>query len=272
MVPFIKMHGLGNDFVVLDVRRNALALTENQILFLADRRRGVGFDQLVLIEEPQSTEAAARIRFFNGDSSEAGACGNGTRCVAAFLMDETDAENIQLETGSGVLSAWRSAGGLVTVDMGPPRLDWTDIPLSEKMDTLHLPISAGDLSDPVGVGMGNPHCVYFVDDAESVSLAEIGPEIEHHSLFPERTNVEVASPNGDNHFRLRVWERGAGITDACGTGACATAVAAHRRGLSGRSVTLDLDGGSLNIEWRDEDDHVLMTGPVSTSFTGMVAL
>lgn len=272
MVPFIKMHGLGNDFVVLDARTNAVALAENQILVLADRRRGIGFDQLVLIEEPESTEATARIRFFNSDGSEAGACGNGTRCVAALLMDETNAENIHLETGGGVLSAWRSVGGLVTVDMGPPRLDWTDIPLSEKMDTLHLPISAGELSDPVGVSMGNPHCVYFVDDAESVSLAERGPVIEHHNLFPERTNVEVASPKGDNHFRLRVWERGAGITDACGTGACATAVAAYRRGLSGRSVTLDLDGGSLNIQWRDEDDHVLMTGPVSISFTGMVAL
>lgn len=272
MVPFIKMHGLGNDFVVLDARTTPLALTEDQIRALTDRRRGVGCDQLVLIEAPKNTNAAARIRFFNSDGSEAGACGNGTRCVAALLMDETDAEIIHLETGGGALSAQRSANGLITVDMGPPRLDWANIPLCEEMDTLHLPVSTDNLSDPVGVGMGNPHCVFFVDDAEAIPLAKIGPEIEHHAIFPERTNVEIASPNGENSFRLRVWERGAGITDACGTGACATAVAAHRRGLSGRSVTLDLDGGSLKIEWRNGDNHVLMTGPVSTSFTGMVAL
>ena len=156
--------------------------------------------------------------------------------------------------------------------MGPANLDWADIPLSEAIDSLHLPVAEGNLSDPVGVGMGNPHCVFFVEDAEAVPLEKIGPEIEHHALFPERTNVEIASPKGENRFRLRVWERGSGITDACGTGACAAAVAAHRRGLSGRSVTLDLDGGSLDIQWRKKDDHVLMTGPFATSFTGSVTL
>ncbi|MBE90385.1 MAG: diaminopimelate epimerase [Rhodospirillaceae bacterium] len=272
MVPFIKMHGLGNDFVVLDARMRPLALTESQILSLADRRRGVGFDQLVLIEKPQTAGAAARIRFFNSDGSEAGTCGNGTRCLAALLMDETNTNQILLETLSGMHSAQRGTSGLVTVDMGPANLDWAGIPLSEAIDSLHLPVSEGNLSDPVGVGIGNPHCVFFVEDAEAVPLEKIGPEIEHHALFPERTNVEIASPNGENRFRLRVWERGSGITDACGTGACATAVAAHRRGLSGRSVTLDLDGGYLDIEWRKKDDHVLMTGPVATSFTGSVAL
>ena len=272
MVPFVKMHGLGNDFVVLDVRMRPLTLTETQILALADRRRGVGFDQLVLIEKPQTSDATARIRFFNSDGSEAGACGNGTRCLAALLMDETNTNQILLETLSGTVAAQKRASGLVTVDMGPANLDWADIPLSEAIDLLHLPVAEGNLSDPVGVGMGNPHCVFFVEDAEAVPLEKIGPEIEHHALFPERTNVEIASPKGENRFRLRVWERGSGITDACGTGACAAAVAAHRRGLSGRSVTLDLDGGSLDIQWRKKDDHVLMTGPFATSFTGSVTL
>ena len=272
MVPFVKMHGLGNDFVVLDARMRPLTLTETQILALADRRRGVGFDQLVLIEKPQTSDATARIRFFNSDGSEAGACGNGTRCLAALLMDETNTNQILLETLSGTVAAQKRASGLVTVDMGPANLDWADIPLSEAIDSLHLPVAEGNLSDPVGVGMGNPHCVFFVEDAEAVPLEKIGPEIEHHALFPERTNVEIASPKGENRFRLRVWERGSGITDACGTGAWAAAVAAHRRGLSGRSVTLDLDGGSLDIQWRKKDDHVLMTGPFATSFTGSVTL
>ena len=272
MVPFVKMHGLGNDFVVLDARMRPLTLTESQILALADRRRGVGFDQLVLIEKPQTSDATARIRFFNSDGSEAGACGNGTRCLAALLMDETNTNQILLETLSGTVAAQKRASGLVTVDMGPANLDWADIPLSEAIDSLHLTVAEGNLSDPVGVGMGNPHCVFFVEDAEAVPLERIGPEIEHHALFPERTNVEIASPKGENRFRLRVWERGSGITDACGTGACAAAVAAHRRGLSGRSVTLDLDGGSLDIQWRKKDDHVLMTGPFATSFTGSVTL
>jgi diaminopimelate epimerase len=158
---------------------------------------------------------------------------------------------------------------LITVDMGLPQRDWQAIPLSQDTDTLHLPVSEGGLAGPVGLGMGNPHCVFFVDDAEAVALAKIGPKIEHHPLFPERTNVEVASPAGPDRFRLRVWERGAGITQACGTGACATAVAANLRGLAGRTVTLQLDGGELNIAWRESDDHVLMTGPVATSFEGV---
>lgn len=272
MVPFVKMHGLGNDFVVIDGRRESYTLAEDQIRAIADRRRGVGCDQLVLIEPAQNGAAAARLRFFNADGSEAGACGNGTRCVAAHLMAETGGTGIALETLGGALSARKGEDGLVTVDMGPARLDWAEIPIAEDLDTLHLPVEVGALKDPVGVGMGNPHCVFFVEDADVVDLAGIGPGIEHHPLFPERTNVEIASPLGGDRFRLRVWERGAGITDACGSGACAAAVAAHRRGLSGREVALELDGGRLDIEWREKDGHVLMTGPVATSFTGELAL
>ncbi|MBL23807.1 MAG: diaminopimelate epimerase [Rhodospirillaceae bacterium] len=270
MVSFVKMHGLGNDFVVIDGRAAPFAPDEGQIRTIADRRRGVGCDQLVLIE-PAQNGAAARLRFFNADGGEAGACGNGTRCAAAHLMAENGTSVIELETSGGALSAKKADDDLFTVDMGPARLDWADIPVGEAMDTLHLPVSNGPLSDPVGVGMGNPHCVFFVEDAEAIDLAELGPNIEHHALFPERTNVEIASPKGEDRFRLRVWERGVGITEACGTGACATAVAAHRRELAGRKVVLDLDGGQLDIEWREADSHVLMTGPVATSFTGEIA-
>lgn len=271
MIPFVKMHGLGNDFVVIDGRRESYALDTDRIRAIADRRRGVGCDQLVLIEAVQNGAADARLRFFNADGGEAGACGNGTRCVAAHLMDEAGNAEIALETLGGALSARMGADGLVSVDMGPARLDWDEVPIGENLDTLHLPVEEGDLRDPVGVGMGNPHCVFFVEDAEAVDLAALGPRIEHHSLFPDRTNVEVASGIGPDRFRLRVWERGVGITEACGTGACGTAVAAHRRGLSGRKVALDLDGGRLDIEWREIDGHVLMTGPVATSFTGELA-
>ena len=268
MIPFVKMHGLGNDFVVIDGRADPISLNDEQIRAIADRRRGVGCDQLVLIERSENTGAMARLRFFNADASEAGACGNATRCVAAQLMEEANIDHIQLQTAAGLLSARRAEDDLITVDMGPARLDWRDIPLAQDTDSLHLPVTAGVLTDPVGVGMGNPHCVFFTDDAEAIPLDELGPLVEHHSLFPKRTNVEVASKTSENRFRLRVWERGAGITEACGTGACAAAVGAYRRGLSDRAVTLDLDGGALDIEWRETDGHVLMTGPVATSFIG----
>ena len=257
MLPFVKMHGLGNDFVVIDGRERQIALAETDIRAIADRRRGVGCDQLVLIENAtksaENTENGpieARIRFFNADGSESGACGNGSRCVAAGLMVEKGSERLDIETESGILHAEKGENGLITIDMGPPQRDWRAIPLAEDADPLHLPVATGDLRDPVGIGMGNPHCVFFVDDAEAVDLATLGPEIEHHPLFPERSNVEVASAAGPDRFRLRVWERGAGITQACGTGACATAVAAVRKGLTSRKATVNLDGGPLHIYWR----------------------
>jgi len=269
MIPFIKMHGLGNDFVVLDLRAGAPAPDADGARAIADRRRGIGCDQLILIEPSETKGADVRLRFLNADGSESGACGNGTRCVASLLMDENGADRLVLETLAGKLEATKAGPDAFTVDMGPARLDWRDIPLSEACDTADLDIALGPLTHPAAVNMGNPHCVFFVEDAEDIELAAFGPQIEHHPLFPQRTNVEVATVIDHEHIRLRVWERGAGLTLACGSGACAAAVAAVRRDLAGRRVELIMDGGALAAEWR-EDGHVLLTGPVATSFTGML--
>jgi diaminopimelate epimerase len=272
MIAFTKMHGLGNDFVVIDRRKGGVTLSAGQMQAIADRHRGVGYDQLVFIDRPANGSADVAFRFHNQDGSEAGACGNGTRCVAAAVMDETGRDSLSIETQAGTLSAERRSDGLFSVNMGPARMDWRDIPLSEAQDTASLPVTVGPLTDPVAVGMGNPHCVFFVADAEAVDLETHGPAIEHHPLFPERTNVEVASVTGKDKIRLRVWERGVGITLACGSGACATGVAAHRRGLTGRCVDIAVDGGgTLSVEWR-EDGDVVLTGPVAISFRGEIAL
>ena len=267
MIPFTKMHGCGNDFVVIDAREAPVTLDEGALSAVADRRRGVGCDQIVIVEPARNGEAEVYFRFHNADGSAAGACGNGTRCVASRLMDESGADRIAIETVAGLLGAERRADGLVAVDMGPALADWRDIPLAQEADTLHLDVTIGPLGDPVAVGVGNPHCVFFVDDAEAVELDVLGPEIEHHALFPERTNVEVATVLAPDRIRLRVWERGVGITQACGSGACAALVACHRRGLTGRAAEIEVDGGMLGVEWRD-DDRVILTGPVATSFTG----
>jgi len=266
---FIKMHGLGNDFVVLDGRQNGIALSAEQARALADRHTGVGCDQVIVIEPARDKSADAFMRIHNADGGEVMACGNASRCIASLLMAETGKQEIVLETGAGLLNAKAANGGNVTVDMGPAKLEWNEIPLAEETDTLHLSFSRGDLKDPVAVNVGNPHTVFFVDDAEAIDLETVGPEIEHHPFFPERTNVEAAQVISPDKIRLRVWERGAGITQACGTGACATLVAAHRRGLTGRKASIMLDGGTLEIEWL-ENNHVMMTGPVATSFTGTV--
>jgi diaminopimelate epimerase len=267
-LAFVKMHGLGNDFVVLDGRARALALTDAEARAIADRHTGVGCDQIIVIEPARNGAADAFMRIRNADGGEVAACGNASRCVAAMIMQETGRNTATLETVAGILHA-HAAGNQVTVDMGPARIDWRDIPLAEEADTLHLKFSRGALRDPVAVGMGNPHAVFFVPNAEAVDLATLGPEIEHHPFFPERTNVEAAHVLARDKIRLRVWERGAGITQACGTGACATLVAAHRRGLSDRKATVILDGGPLEIAWL-ENNHVTMTGPVATSFTGVL--
>lgn len=270
--PFIKMHGLGNDFVVLDARRAPLPLDDERARRIADRRLGVGCDQLLILEPPGNGRAQAFLRIRNNEGFEAGACGNGTRCAAALLMAESGREEVAIETVAGLLLAERAPAttdGLeqVTVDMGRPGLDWAAVPLAREMDTLHLGLSRGPLSDPAAVSMGVPHVTYFVEDAEAVEIETLGPPLEHDALFPERANIGVASPIGADRLRLRVWERGAGLTLACGTGACAAAVNAIRRGLTGRRVALELDGGALTVEWR-EDGHVMMTGPVATSFEG----
>jgi diaminopimelate epimerase len=266
-LSFVKMHGLGNDFVVLDARAAPLALSAGQVRAVADRRTGVGCDQLIVIETPTAALADAFMRIRNADGSEVAACGNASRCVAALLMAEKDTEHVIIETAAGLLDADARGDGLVSVDMGRVSFDWRDIPLSKPADTLHLDVSAGPLRDGVAVNVGNPHAVYFVADAAAVPLEAVGPIIENHTMFPERTNVEAAEVLGPDRIRLRVWERGVGVTRACGSGACAALVAAARRGLTGRSAEVVLDGGRLGIEWL-KDDHVLMTGPVATSFTG----
>jgi diaminopimelate epimerase len=260
---FMKMHGAGNDFVVIDSRGRGAVVTPALARALGDRNRGVGFDQLAEIRDSDSADFA--LDFWNNDGSRAGACGNATRCVADYMMRQLGKDAISLVTARGGLSALRLPDGRVSVNMGPPQLDWQSVPLAQAVDTLHLPLAG----DPVAVGMGNPHCVMFVADAEAVDLPAIGPRYEHDPLYPQRTNVEFASLTAPDRLRMRVWERGAGITLACGSGACATAVAAHLRGLTGRRVTLDLDGGVLEIDWRD--DGVWMTGPVAHVFDGQLS-
>jgi len=260
-LPFRKMHGLGNDFVVIDAREGGVAMTADLARALADRHRGVGFDQLAVIEPAD----VLTLTFYNADGSFSAACGNATRCIADREMALRGVEALDIAvTGKGALHAVRRADGLPAVNMGAPVLDWQGIPLAKDVDTLNLPIEG----NPVGTGMGNPHCTFFVDDVEAVDLASFGPGIEHHALYPERTNVQVAQIIGPDQIRMRVWERGTGITLASGSSSCATAVAAARRGLTGRSVQVDLDGGSLFIDWRE--DGVWMAGKTAHVFDGVL--
>lgn len=262
-LPFMKMHGAGNDFVVIDSRGRPPVTTPAVARALGDRRRGVGFDQLAEIRDEAGVDFA--LDFWNSDGSRAQACGNATRCVSDFIMRSTGKTAVTMTTVRGGLAARRMPDGRVNVNMGHPLLDWAQVPLAHAMDTLHLPLPG----DPVGVGMGNPHCVYFVPDAEAVAIETVGKRAETDPLFPERTNVEYASLTAPDRIRMRVWERGTGVTLACGSGACATAVAAHRRGLTGRRVTIDVDGGTLDIDWRD--DGVWMAGPVVHVFDGILS-
>jgi len=259
----MKMHGAGNDFVVIDRRSGGPEVTPALARAIGDRHKGVGFDQLATIDPDD--EATVALTFYNADGSLSAACGNATRCIADHLMSGSQQDSATLRTERGVLAAERTETGVVRVNMGAPFLDWQDIPLSEDADTLHLPIDG----DPVATGMGNPHCTFFVDDADAIDLAKLGPSIEHHPLFPERTNVQFAHLIAPDHLRMRVWERGTGITLASGSSSCAVAVAAHRRSLTGKQVTLDLDGGQLSIDWRD--DGVWMTGPTAHVFSGTLS-
>jgi diaminopimelate epimerase len=268
-VPFIKMHGAGNDFVIVDARARPLALGAREARAIADRRTGVGCDQLILVEPPRNGRANAFMRILNADGDEAGACGNGTRCVAALLMKEGGGAQVVIETAAGLLAAEAADDGAIKVDMGPVRLDWREIPLARAQDTLHLELKLGPLADPVAVNVGNPHAVFFVDDPEVIDLGTLGPKLERHPLFPERANIGVAKVLDAERIRLRVWERGAGLTRACGTAACAALVAASRRELSGRAATIELPGGALRVEWR-ADDHATLAGPIATSFTGVI--
>lgn len=261
-VPFRKMHGLGNDFVVLDARAAPLAISPGRAAALADRRTGIGCDQLIVLEP--SGAADVRMRIFNPDGGEVEACGNASRAVGLLLGGTT-----RIETLGGVIEA-RADGDGVSVDMGTPRFGWQDIPLAYAMDTAALPVAWEDLSAPAAVNVGNPHVIFFVPDADAVELARLGPLIERDPLFPERVNVNIASLAGPDRLTLRVWERGAGLTRACGTGACATAVAAISRRLTGQRVTVDLPGGPLMIAWAP-GGTIRMTGPAATSFEGTFA-
>ena len=274
MTSFLKMHGLGNDFVIFDGRTFPVPVDPAAARAIADRRYGIGCDQ-VIVMEPAKNGAAAFLRFFNADGDQVESCGNGSRCAAYLLMAERETDHIALATAGGPLLCSGTGADAVTIDMGAPRLDWREIPMAQAVDTqsFALPVpgfSESALQTAAAVSVGNPHCVLFVNDAESAPVATLGAAIERHPWFPSRTNVEFVERLSQTQLRMRVWERGAGITLACGTGACAAAVASSLRGLTGRKVRLILDGGELAIEWRESDDHVLMTGPTSFSFGGEV--
>jgi len=261
--PFTKMHGIGNDFAIFDGRGGAPRLSVALARAVADRHTGAGCDQVV--EILPSERGDLRLVFFNADGSPSGACGNATRCVAAREMAARGTDTLVIETAAGLLPAARMPGGRVRVNMGPPQLDWAAIPLAHSADTSALPLP----DRPAAVGMGNPHCVHFVADMAEIDLAQVGPAIEHDPLFPERTNVEFAELRVDGTLRLRVWERGAGITLACGSGACAAAVAAHRRGLTGPALEVELDGGWLSVDWRE--DGVWLAGPTAHVYDATLA-
>jgi diaminopimelate epimerase len=262
-LPFMKMHGAGNDFVVIDSRGRGAMMTAALAQLLGDRNRGVGFDQLAEITDAAGADFG--LEFWNSDGSRADACGNATRCVADHVMRGLGRDAVSLVTGRGGLRAERLGDGRVWVNMGQPQLDWQDIPLAREIDPQHLPLPG----DPMAVGMGNPHCVHFVPDAGAVDLGTLGPKIERDPLFPQRTNVEFATLISPCTLRMRVWERGTGITLACGSGACATAVAAHLRGMIGPRVAIQVDGGTLEVDWRD--DGVWLTGPVARVFDGVLS-
>lgn len=269
-IPFIKMQGAGNDFVILDSRKLPnFSLDKLALVKLADRRVGVGCDQIIWLEP--SENADIRMRIINADGSEVSACGNATRCIGWLMMQEKQSQGCKIETVAGILFCGRESltSHHITADMGQPRWEWNEIPLTKEVDTLHLPIEG----DPVAVSMGNPHLVFFVEDVGAVKLAEIGYALEHHPLFPQKTNVEFVQVLRPDYLRMRVWERGVGLTQACGTGACAALVAASRRGMAGDEATVSMPGGDLHIKWhKTKEKHwITMTGPVYTSFLGEFA-
>ena len=272
MIRFHKMHGLGNDFVVFDARRSPIALDDVSARAIADRRTGIGCDQVIVLERAK-TRGDALMRIFNADGNEVEACGNAARCVARLLMEEKDYPFVGLDSAGGLLRCTDAGEARVTVDMGIPKLRWQEIPLSEAMDTNALVLAIDDIElDAAAVSVGNPHCIVFVADADAAPVSEIGPRLERHALFPERTNVEFVSVVHPEKIRMRVWERGVGVTRACGTGACASMVASARRGLGLRSCEVVLDGGTLFVEWNTSDDHIMLTGATNFVFVGEIDL
>jgi diaminopimelate epimerase len=269
-LAFLKMHGAGNDFAVFDARARPVLFSAREARAIADRRTGIGCDQIIVIEN-DAAGADAFMRIVNADGSEAGACGNATRCVAALLAEETGARRVSIRTVSGLLPAEILGPGLVEVDMGVAGLEWGDVPLAGPADTLHVKLAMGPVEDPAVCSMGNPHATFFVDDVSGIPVETIGPVLEKSRLFPERANIGFAQILAPDRMRLRVWERGSGLTLACGSGACAALVNANRRGLAGRRAEMVLDGGVLEISWREADGHVLMRGPAVTAFAGTIS-
>jgi diaminopimelate epimerase len=275
-IPFRKMNGLGNEILVLDARQAPVRLSPGEVRRLADPASGIGFDQLMTLE-PSRAGADVGTRIWNADGDEVEACGNGTRCIGQIVMGETGRGSASIETKAGLLTAYQGgATGCITVDMGAPKLGWDEIPLAERFhDTRTIELQIGPIDNPIlhspsAVNMGNPHAIFWVEDVNAYDLARIGPMLENHPIFPERANISLARVVSRDAITLRVWERGAGLTKACGTAACACTVAAIRKGLTDRVVTVTLPGGSLVVEWRASDGHVTMTGPVETEFSGML--
>lgn len=272
-VPYVKMSGLGNDFVVIDGRGRDISLSVDQVRWIADREQGIGCDQLIVLGAPRVQGADALMRIYNSDGGEVGACGNATRCIAAMLADELNRDKTVIETAAGVLHA-RRIGDIVTVDMGVPRFGWEEIPLAEEFrDTTGIELQIGPIDEPAlhtpsVVNMGNPHAIFWVADLDAHDLERFGPLLENHPVFPERANISLARVDGPEHLTVRTWERGSGLTKACGTAACAALVAAARKELTGRKAVVTLPGGDLTIEWREKDGHVMMTGPFAVDGGG----
>lgn len=270
-LPFLKLHGTGNDFVLLDARKQGVSLKKEQVIRLSDRHFGIGCDQLLVLK--RSTKAEAFMQIFNADGSEISTCGNATRCVADFLMNESGKPEATIETGAGIRSGIRAQNGEVEVNMGQPRLSWQEIPLSESRNTLHLGLELGLLADPVAVNMGNPHAIFFVRDLAHIKLEQWGPILENHKLFPERENISAVQVIDETHLKMQVWERGTGITLACGSAACAAVVAGVLREKTKPHCTVELPGGTLNVEWKRTPENtgdVLMRGPVAYVFRGEI--
>jgi diaminopimelate epimerase len=273
-IPFRKMNGLGNDFVILDARNMALPVDQAMARAIADRNTGIGCDQLIVLES--SPVADVRMRIWNNSGDEVESCGNASRCVADLIFRETGKESAAIDTEGGLLFCTRADDTQVTVDMGIPRFGWRDIPLAEEFrDTRRIELQVGPIDDPIlhspsVVNVGNPHCIFWVKDVTAFDLAKLGPMLENHPMFPERANISLAQVKSRDHVLLRVWERGSGLTRACGTAACAAAVAGHRLRLLDRKVRVTLPGGDLKIEWREKDDHILMTGPFTYEFEGVL--
>ncbi|MDD4616303.1 MAG: diaminopimelate epimerase [Alphaproteobacteria bacterium] len=270
-IPFLKMNGLGNDFVIFDSRQSGFSPSEKFVRDISNRKTGIGCDQIMVLYPPKSAGADVFMDIFNCDGGQVGACGNATRCVASLLMEELGRDNCVVETVKGMLKTWRDFNRMIAVDFGEPHTKWSQIPMAREVDTLHAPVASGGLFAPCCVNVGNPHAVFFVPNVDEVALEKVGPVLEHDPLFPERCNIEIAQIIAPDRIRMRVWERGTGITRACGTGALATLIAAVRRDLTIRRATVVLDGGELVIKWRKEDNHVILIGPYSYVFSGEIA-